>query len=86
MIIVMVHCQHPLTELICKLRMPLPPSTTLLITSFHTYLALYIHEGFYLSNILIYFDHNKDYVEMQWMMLQQEKPKDYVISSGNSES
>ena len=30
--------------------------------------------------------HAKDYVEMQWMMLQQEKPKDYVISSGRTES
>ena len=30
--------------------------------------------------------HAKDYVEMQWMMLQQKNPKDYVISSGRSES
>ena len=26
--------------------------------------------------------HAKDYVEMQWLMLQQEKPNDYCISSG----
>ena len=26
--------------------------------------------------------HAKDYVEMQWLMLQQEKPKDYIIASG----
>jgi len=26
--------------------------------------------------------HAKDYVEMQWMMLQQEKPNDYVIATG----
>jgi len=26
--------------------------------------------------------HAKDYVRMQWMMLQQEKPKDYVIATG----
>ncbi len=26
--------------------------------------------------------HAKDYVEMQWLMLQQEKPDDFVISSG----
>ena len=26
--------------------------------------------------------HAKDYVEMQWLMLQQKKPNDYVISSG----
>jgi GDPmannose 4,6-dehydratase len=27
--------------------------------------------------------HARDYVKMQWMMLQQSKPKDYVISTGN---
>ena len=26
--------------------------------------------------------HAKDYVEMQWLMLQQEIPKDYVIATG----
>ena len=26
--------------------------------------------------------HAKDYVEMQWLMLQQDKPKDYVIATG----
>lgn len=26
--------------------------------------------------------HAKDYVRMQWMMLQQEKPEDYVIATG----
>ena len=26
--------------------------------------------------------HAKDYVEMQWLMLQQDKPEDYVISTG----
>jgi len=30
--------------------------------------------------------HAKDYVEMQWLMLQQEEPKDYVISTGRAES
>tara|TARA_Y100000739_G_C20590668_1_gene457708 strand:+ start:182 stop:1333 length:1152 start_codon:yes stop_codon:yes gene_type:complete len=30
--------------------------------------------------------HAKDYVEMQWLMLQQEIPKDYVISTGRTES
>ena len=28
--------------------------------------------------------HAKDYVEMQWLMLQQDKPDDYVIASGKS--
>ena len=26
--------------------------------------------------------HARDYVEMQWMMLQQDKPEDFVIASG----
>ena len=30
--------------------------------------------------------HAKDYVEMQWLMLQQKKPQDYVISTGRTES
>ena len=30
--------------------------------------------------------HARDYVEMQWLMLQQEEPKDYVISTGRTES
>ncbi len=30
--------------------------------------------------------HARDYVEMQWLMLQQEEPKDYVISTGRAES
>ena len=30
--------------------------------------------------------HAKDYVEMQWLMLQQENPEDYVISTGRMET
>ena len=30
--------------------------------------------------------HAKDYVEMQWLMLQQEKPEDFVIASGSQTS
>jgi len=30
--------------------------------------------------------HAKDYVRMQWMMLQQEEPKDYVIATGKQHS
>ena len=30
--------------------------------------------------------HAKDYVEMQWLMLQQEIPEDYVIATGRQES
>jgi GDPmannose 4,6-dehydratase len=30
--------------------------------------------------------HARDYVEMQWLMLQQENPKDYVIATGEQHS
>ena len=30
--------------------------------------------------------HARDYVEMQWLMLQQEKPQDYVIATGEQYS
>jgi GDPmannose 4,6-dehydratase len=30
--------------------------------------------------------HAKDYVEMQWLMLQQEQPEDYVIATGEQHS
>ncbi len=30
--------------------------------------------------------HAKDFVEMQWLMLQQKEPEDYVISTGRMES
>tara|TARA_B100000989_G_C19495590_1_gene451851 strand:+ start:87 stop:1181 length:1095 start_codon:yes stop_codon:yes gene_type:complete len=30
--------------------------------------------------------HAKDYVEMQWLMLQKEKPEDYVIATGRTET
>ena len=30
--------------------------------------------------------HAKDYVEMQWLMLQQDEPEDYVIATGRQET
>src|SRR3990172_8245251 len=30
--------------------------------------------------------HAKDYVEMQWLMLQQDQPEDYVIATGEQRS
>ena len=30
--------------------------------------------------------HAKDYVQMQWLMLQQEKPEDFVIATGRMET
>ena len=42
----------------------------------------------YLGNInsLRDWGHAKDYIEMQWLMLQQENPVDYVIATGRQES
>ena len=37
-------------------------------------------------NALRDWGHAKDYVEMQWLMLQQREPDDYVISTGIQES
>ena len=37
-------------------------------------------------NALRDWGHAKDYVEMQWLMLQQPEPDDYVISTGIQES
>ena len=47
-----------------------------------------LEECIYLGNLDAKRDwgHAKDYVEMQWMMLQQESPKDYVIATGRSET
>ena len=47
-----------------------------------------MEECIYLGNLDSKRDwgHAKDYVEMQWMMLQQEKPKDYVIATGRTET
>jgi GDPmannose 4,6-dehydratase len=30
--------------------------------------------------------HARDYVEMQWLMLQQERPEDYIIATGEQHS
>jgi len=47
-----------------------------------------LQECLYMGNLDAKRDwgHAKDYVEMQWLMLQQKHPKDYVISTGNSYS
>ena len=47
-----------------------------------------LEECLYLGNIdsLRDWGHAKDYVEMQWLMLQQEKPDDFVISTGRQAS
>ncbi len=47
-------------------------------------IALGLEKCIYMGNInsLRDWGHAKDFVRMQWMMLQQEKPKDYVIATG----
>jgi GDPmannose 4,6-dehydratase len=43
-----------------------------------------LQEHLYLGNLNALRDwgHAKDYVEMQWLMLQQDQPEDYVIATG----
>ena len=47
-----------------------------------------LDECLYLGNLDAKRDwgHAKDYVEMQWLMLQQEKPEDFVIATGRQET
>ena len=47
-------------------------------------IKLGLQDCLYLGNLnsLRDWGHAKDYVEMQWLMLQQESPEDYVIASG----
>ena len=48
-------------------------------------IALGIENCLYIGNLDAKRDwgHAKDYVEMQWLMLQQDKPEDFVIATGN---
>jgi GDPmannose 4,6-dehydratase len=47
-------------------------------------IKLGLQKCLYLGNLdaLRDWGHAKDYVEMQWLMLQQDKPEDFVIASG----
>ena len=47
-------------------------------------IALGLEQCLYMGNVdsLRDWGHAKDYVRMQWMMLQQEKPEDFVIATG----
>lgn len=47
-------------------------------------IKLGLQDCLYLGNINALRDwgHAKDYVEMQWLMLQQDKPEDFVIATG----
>ena len=47
-----------------------------------------LEKEIYMGNInsLRDWGHARDYIEMQWMMLQQERPIDFVIATGRQES
>jgi GDPmannose 4,6-dehydratase len=47
-----------------------------------------LQDKLYLGNLdaLRDWGHARDYVEMQWLMLQQPEPKDYVIATGEQHS
>jgi GDPmannose 4,6-dehydratase len=51
-------------------------------------IVLGMQDCLYLGNLDARRDwgHAKDYVEMQWLMLQQEKPEDFVIATGEQHS
>lgn len=51
-------------------------------------IVLGLQDCLYLGNLNARRDwgHARDYVEMQWLMLQQEKPEDFIIASGEQHS
>ena len=51
-------------------------------------IKLELQDCLYLGNLdaLRDWGHARDYVEMQWLMLQQDKPDDYVIATGEQHS
>ena len=58
------------------------------ITRFLARKKVGLEKTLYLGNLNAKRDwgHAKDYVEMQWRILQQKKPKDYVIATGETYS
>ncbi|WP_269623827.1 GDP-mannose 4,6-dehydratase [Prochlorococcus marinus] len=58
------------------------------ITKALTRIHLSLQKYLYIGNLDSKRDwgHARDYVEMQWLMLQQEKPDDYVIATGQEAS
>jgi GDPmannose 4,6-dehydratase len=58
------------------------------ITRALTRIAMGLQQCLYLGNLDARRDwgHARDYVEMQWLMLQQDQPRDYVIATGEQRS
>ncbi len=58
------------------------------ITRGLAHIAVGLEQRLYMGNLdaLRDWGHAKDYVRMQWLMLQQDKPDDYVIATGQQHS
>jgi GDPmannose 4,6-dehydratase len=58
------------------------------ITRALTHIKVGLQDCLFLGNLdsLRDWGHARDYVEMQWLMLQQETPRDYVIATGEQHS
>jgi GDPmannose 4,6-dehydratase len=58
------------------------------ITRALTHIKVGLQDCLFLGNLdsLRDWGHARDYVEMQWLMLQQETPRDYVIATGEQNS
>ena len=58
------------------------------ITRAATRIKVGLHESLYLGNLDARRDwgYAKEYVEMMWLMLQQEKPDDYVVATNETHS
>ncbi len=58
------------------------------ITRGLSWIALGLQDCLYMGNLdaLRDWGHARDYVEMQWLMLQQDSPDDYVIATGQQHS
>ncbi len=58
------------------------------ITKALTRIKIGLQDCLYLGNLNAKRDwgHARDYIEMQWLMLQQPKPEDFVIATGNQHS
>ena len=58
------------------------------ITRGLSHIAYGLEDCLYMGNLdaLRDWGHARDYVEMQWLMLQQDKPEDFVIASGKQKS
>jgi GDPmannose 4,6-dehydratase len=80
----------PATAFCSTTKVPIRGETfvTRKITRAAARIALGLQDCLYLGNLNARRDwgHAKDYVRMQWMMLQQDEPEDFVIATGRQQS